>query len=571
MSDLPPDLLSLIVRRLAGEAYYVALVCRAFLVAEQGARSGLSPRISPLWTAFVSIQRLVFCLRDRSFAAIFKKASLRLAVRSAAFQAADTGVIDYVTSRETLPWDHVANSHKAVARIAEGGSESFFQQMVIEDRAPFRNYFDAKLQALAAECSSTPSLDPGVEYLLTPVVQGGQSSAFKAIRTRVRELWDERNRLSSLWGMIFGSPACLCRTTLATIAAKLEDGAQMLSLIVEEILAFSTLPCHMVRVQVAAHVIGLVHQGASGCALEWCTSQAPSMGSLARHIECQMAAGVDIVLSNLSNPVGLIHMFSGQCHFLRPRKESAFVFVMRQMREGGWMRDFVTLAGVPINGQSPAQHYANLHASAAFEEAETAELLWPREPLRLLQRCAMDLVDEALVGESFGQMRDALLLLKKLAISSTRAGLECMAMLHVKHNRGERRRKLIALYSSPIMNNAAQLLVQSIRLGLLGQAESILSLYGSRAVPDSADARYTLVSYALLSGSSRLMFALRRSGLQFERMSRASLVSAVRKLGATHMIEMGVCPNSVQKAARQRGRIVPHLQDSTIAGDAPRP
>lgn len=565
---LPPDLLPLIVCHLRHEFYYVALVCRTLLEAEHGVRGALSPRISPLWTAFVSLKRLMFCLQDPGFAAIFRRSNLRLAVSSAAFRAADPRVIDYVTSCESPAWDHLATSHKAVARIAAGGSESLFESMVSADGAVFRQYFDTKMHSLAGQCGSRPELDPGVEYLLAPVISGAQDRAFRLIRSRVRALWDERQRKTAVWGMIFGSASFLCRTMLISLAAGLEDGGTMLSLLTEELEAFSSLPADTVRLQAAAYVMSRVHQGASGCALRWCASKVPSMKQLVLRMEADAAAGVDRVVGAHIVVPGV---FSSHGRFLRARTESAFVFVMREMREGGWLRSFAQEVIVPALQQSPVQHYAELHARAVFEEAGAAELLWPREPLRLLQRCAMGLVDEALAEPSFSRTRDALIFLRKLASASTRAGLECMQKLHAKYDGGEPRKKLLFFYASPIRSHASELLVNSIRLGLLSQARSIIALYGGRALPGDADLRYTLASHALLSCSPGLVLALRGSGLRFERMSHAALVRVVRKLGAARVIELGVNPEKVNKAARQRGRVVPCLEDSAIFGPAPRP
>ncbi len=566
--DLPPELLPLIVCHLRQEFYFVALVCRALLEAEHGVRGALSPRISPLWTAFVSMKRLMFCLQDPAFAAIFRRSSLRLAVRSAAFRAADPRVIDYATSWESPAWGHPATSHQAVARIAAGGSESMFESMVSADGAVFRPYFETKMHSLAGQCGSRPELDPGVEFLLEPVISGAQSRAFRLIRSRVRALWGERQRKTSVWGMIFGSPSFLCRTMLFELAAGLEDGGEMLSLLTEEMEAFSSLPADTVRVHVAAYVVSRVHRGASGCALRWCASKVPSMKQLVRRTEDDAEAGVELVVGT---HIWVTDVFSSHCRFLRARKESAFVFVMREMQEGGWLRSFAQEVIVPALQQSPVQHYAELHARAVFEEAGAAELLWPREPLRLLQRCAIGLVDEALAAPSFSRTRDALIFLRKLASVSTRAGLECMQKLHAKYDGGEPREKLFFFYASPIRGHASELLVNSIRLGLLSQALSIIALYGGRALPGDADLRYTMASHALLSCSPALVLALRGSGLRFERMSHATLVPVVRKLGAARVIELGVNPETVNKAARQRGRVLPCLEDSAIFGPAPRP
>lgn len=570
--ELPSELLPIIVRHVAEDAHYAALACRALLDAERSTRDALYPRITPLWTGFVSMQRLSFCLGDAAFAAIFRKSSLKLAVRNAAFRAGNLSVVDYVNSGEAPTWDSASSSRQSVARIATGGSASLFERLVTADGALFRAYFDTKMHTLAAPCGSAPELDPGVEFLLAPVIAGGQSRAFRTMRARVRELWDEQHKAASAWGMIFGSPSFFCRTMLFAIASKLKDGGEMLSLLTSEVEEFSTLPAAAVRLHVAACVLSITHQGASGCALRWCASQAPSMQHLARRMEADEEDEVELVVGTRLN---VRNAFSSKwTRFLCARTEGAFLFACHEMREGGWLRGFADEVKLPPPGQSVAKHYSESllgHAHLAFEEARSAELLWPHEPLRLLQRCAMALVEEAVAGQSFNEVRDAKLFLWELAKASTRAGLECMARLRAKHGGGEAGRRLIELYSGHFLNNAALLLANSIRLGLLHEALSIIDIYGKLCIPATDSLRYALASHALLSCSPRVVLALRAAGLRFERMSHAGLVVIVRRLGAARVIALGVSSGHVQKAARQRGRVLPCLEDSALFGEPPSP
>lgn len=565
---LPLELLSIIVRAIPEDAHYVALVCRVFLDAEHSTRDALYPRITPLWTGFVSMQRLSFCLRDNAFSAIFRRSSLKLDVRNAAFRAGAPSVIDYVSVGRVPSWDNVSISHQSVASIATGGSASLFERMVTADGAVFRLYFDTKMHTLASPCGTSPDIDPGVEFLLAPIITGGQSRAFRVIRARVRELWDEKHKATSAWGMIFGSPSFFCRTMLFEIASKLRDGGEMLSLLTSEVEEFSALPEADVRLQVVALVLSNVHRGVSGCALRWCASQVHSMQHLARRMEADEETGVEPVVGTRHK---VRNAFSSHTRFLRARTEGAFLFTCHEMREGGWLRGFADGVNLPPPGQSVAQHYSTLHAQLAFEEAHSAELLWPHEPLRLLQRCAMALVEEALSEQSFARVRDAVLFLNKLTVASTRAGLECMARLRARHVGGEAARRLFALYKGPRLNNAALLLVNCIRLGLLRKGLSIIQVYGSHCIPDSKHLRYELASYALLSRCQRVVTALHGAGLRFEHVSDSGVVVCVRKLGEARAIELGVSADRVCRAARQRGRVLPCMRDHALFRECPSP
>ena len=126
-------------------------------------------------------------------------------------------------------------------------------------------------------------------------------------------------------------------------------------------------------------------------------------------------------------------------------------------------------------------------------------------------------------------------------------------------------------YKGPFLNNAALLLINCVRTGLLREGLSIVYIYGHHCIPDNEDLRYQLASYALLSCCQCVVTALRGAGLRFERVSYTGLVVIVRRLGAARVIALGVNPNCVHKAARQRGCVLPCLEDSALFGDRPNP